>query len=255
MLQYAPVSNHLIGTIGVLRRRFLEHWHQQGFLHAAGYMTWLFCAVLLTPWYRLTRSRRTFRFRGKDLRYCIHWYNTTFDNERAIEISLALHAMQLAAGGRVLEIGNVLAHYIPQHHDVLDKYERGGGVIHEDAASFTPAHPYDLIISLSTLEHVGFDEEPQEPLKIVQAVRNLRRCLAPGGKLLATIPVGYNPHITPLLREGSLFDAQHYFARVSASNIFKEVSKDEALSRQFNTPYSFGNGIVIGLVGPWPEQW
>lgn len=255
VLQCALVSHHLIGTIGVLKRRFVEHWHAHGFLRATGYMMNLGFSVLLTPWFKMSRGRRTFAFRGRNFPYFIHWYNATFDNERALEIPLALHAIRLAGAGKVLEIGNVLSHYTSFAHDILDKYECGKDVIHEDVVSFIPASRYDLIISLSTLEHVGFDEEPKEPAKIIRAVQNLRSCLAPGGRIVATIPVGYNPHITPLLRSGELFDAQHYFARVSATNVFREVSKEEALSKQFNTPFTFGNGIVIGLIGPWPEQW
>src|SRR2546430_9278756 len=52
--------------------------------------------------------------------------------------------------------------------------------------------PYDLIVSVSTLEHVGYDEDPREPDKAARAVRNLLGLLAPGGTMLATIPIGHN---------------------------------------------------------------
>jgi hypothetical protein len=38
---------------------------------------------------------------------------------------------------------------------VLDKYEQAPGVINEDVVSFSPPQKYDLIVSVSTLEHVG----------------------------------------------------------------------------------------------------
>lgn len=252
----------LISTFGVLRRRFDQRRREEGLFSALSYIIRLCFSVLLTPWYRIARGRKTFTFRGRKLRYFVHWYNTTFDNERAIEIPIALAAISLtlqqssgqAPRGRILEVGNVLSHYVPICHDVLDKYERGEHIIHEDVADFSPTHPYDLIISLSTLEHVGFEEEIQDRQKIFRAMQRLRSALAPDGRLLATIPVGFNPHLAPLLLSGELFDRQHYFVRTSASNRFEETSPQEALSRQFNYPYSFGNGIVIGLIGPWPEK-
>ncbi|MDD4628694.1 MAG: hypothetical protein PHE68_04870 [Candidatus Peribacteraceae bacterium] len=247
------MSESLTGTAGVLRRRFLQQWKERGLWHAVGYMGWLFSAVLLTPLYRLTRGRKTFTFQHHQLPYFIHWYNTTFDNERAVEVSLARYVLSLHAGKKILEVGNVLSHYLPVSHTVLDKYEKGSDVIHEDVASFRPKELYDLIISFSTLEHVGFDEEPKDPQKILRALQNLRSSLAPGGRILATIPVGCNPNLTPLLRNEELFDRQHYLVRVSASNQFVETTKEEALKHEFNRPYSFGNAVVVGLIGSWPE--
>ena len=43
-------------------------------------------------------------------------------------------------------------------HDVLDKYEKGNNVINDDVVSFSTEVKYDLIVSVSTLEHVGWDE-------------------------------------------------------------------------------------------------
>jgi len=184
----------------------------------------------------------------------VHWYNTTFDNERAIEIPIASAALALMPGGRVLEVGNVLSHYIPAHHTILDKYEKGTDILHQDVADFVAPHAYDLILSLSTLEHVGFEEEIQDQQKIFRAMERLRASLAPSGRLLATIPVGFNPYLTPILRSGELFDRQQYFVRTSQSNQFEETSCEDALSRKFNDPYPFGNALVVGLIGPWPEK-
>jgi hypothetical protein len=243
----------LIGTVDVLRRRFLQQKRERGLWRAIGYMTWLFAAVAATPLYRLTRGRRTFSFRGRRFPYFIHWYNTTFDNERAVEVSLARFLLSHHPGQRILEVGNVLSHYLPVSHSILDKYEKGNGIIHEDVVSYRPQQPYDLILSFSTLEHVGFDEVPRDPEKIVRTLANLRRCLAPGGRLFATIPVDYNPGLTPLLRAETLFDRQYYLRRVSAGNRFEECTKEEALRHRFNHPYSFGNALVIGLIGEFPE--
>lgn len=247
------MSDGLIGTLDVLRRRFQQQKAQRGFFAACLFMIRLVCAVLLTPWYRWSRRNRTFTFHGKKLRYCNHWYNTTFDNERALEIPIALDAIASAPKGRILEIGNVLSHYASIRHVVLDKFEKGADIIHEDVATFRADTPFDLIISLSTLEHVGYDETPRDPEKILRTMANLRSLLAPGGRLLATIPIGYNPLLSPLIARGALFDEQFAFIRVSADNRFEETTIEEALKRKFNDPYSFGNAVIVGRIGPWKD--
>lgn len=70
----------------------------------------------------------------------------------------------------MLEVGNVLSHYFPIHHDIVDKYEVCPGVINQDIADFLPQEKYDLILSISTVEHVGWDEQPQEPTKLLQVI-------------------------------------------------------------------------------------
>ena len=40
-----------------------------------------------------------------------------------------------------------------------------GRVINEDITYFQPNHKYDLIVSISTFEHIGFDEDPRDTVK------------------------------------------------------------------------------------------
>jgi hypothetical protein len=61
---------------------------------------------------------------------------------------------------------------------VADKYEVSPGVINKDIVEFVPPQKYDLIVSISTLEHVGWNEQPREPTKLLRAIEHLRdRCL------------------------------------------------------------------------------
>ncbi len=85
---------------------------------------------------------------------------------------------------------------------IVDKYEKAIGVINEDICNFKPSKKYDLIISISTLEHVGFDEKPRDPCKVLRAIENLKSLLAVGGKLVAILPVGYNPYLDELIKSG-----------------------------------------------------
>ncbi|MEK6586221.1 MAG: hypothetical protein AABZ24_07730, partial [Nitrospirota bacterium] len=124
----------------------------------------------------LTRSVRakTFQFDGREYEYLYHPYNRTWKNERGVEIPIFRELLLKYEGKRVLEVGNVLSHYFPIRHEVIDKYEVSSGVINQDIVEFVPQDKYDLIISISTLEHVGWDEQPQKPGKLLQAIDHLR---------------------------------------------------------------------------------
>ena len=53
-------------------------------------------------------------------------------DERAVEVPVAQALVDRHAPDRVLEIGNVLSHYRPQQHVVVDKYEQAAGVLNRD---------------------------------------------------------------------------------------------------------------------------
>ena len=55
--------------------------------------------------------------------------------------------------------------YYKFEHDIVDKYEKKKGIINQDIVDYKPDKKYDLIISISTLEHVGWDETPRENYK------------------------------------------------------------------------------------------
>ena len=44
-----------------------------------------------------------------------------------------------------------------------------------------PTKLYDLIISISTLEHIGWDEAPRDDTKILRALDNLMSLLSENG--------------------------------------------------------------------------
>jgi len=134
----------------------------------------------------------SFVFRNNTYDYI---YHITRRNERIVEAPIALSELARHQGQEILEVGNVLHHYIKVNHDVLDKYEKRKCVINEDIVDFRPNKRYGLIISVSTIEHVGWDEDPREPRKALRAIDNLMNLLAPSGDLVMTIPVGLNPEL------------------------------------------------------------
>ena len=100
----------------------------------------------------------------------------------------------------------MLSNYVHFQHDIVDKYEKAEGVINQDVVDFQPAEnendKYDLIVSISTIEHVGWDETPRDPKKIPRALENLTtKCLAPRGEIVVTLPLGYNTYLDKLLKE------------------------------------------------------
>jgi hypothetical protein len=138
---------------------------------------------------------------GAELDGFDHPYNTTILNERAVEIS-AVTAWTAGNTGAGLEVGNVLGHYGITGHRVVDKYEVAAGVDNLDVLEITGT--YDWIVSISTLEHAGYDENPRDADKSVTAVEHLRSLLAPGGRMWISVPLGHNPTLDEYVMAGAL---------------------------------------------------
>src|SRR3989344_2625515 len=113
-------------------------------------------------YYRYFLSGRTFPYRGRQWRYFFHPYNRTYSNERCVEIAIACSIITQEANKRILEVGNVLSHYAKCDWDILDKFETGDRIINQDAADWQPQGKYDLIISISTLEHIGWGDDVRD---------------------------------------------------------------------------------------------
>lgn len=151
---------------------------------------------------RRRRKPQTFVVDGVEHNQLLHLHNRTWRNERAVEIPLAIAFLDRQPG-LVLELGNVLANYGRRGHRVVDKYEERPGVINVDMVEYRPVERFDAIVSVSTLEHVGWDEEPRDPAKIPQAIKHLRRLLSPTGRLFVTCPISHNPYLDALIAEGT----------------------------------------------------
>lgn len=220
--------------------RLVFYWHL--WLHGVG------------PWvHRLPGLPRTFRFMGEEYRYFRHPYNLAWNNERTIEVPLGLRMLEEHRGKRVLEVGNVLSHYAPARHDILDKYEVAPGVINEDAADFQPKQPYEVILSISTLEHVGWDEPQRDPAKLPRAIAHLRdHVLAPGGLLWVTMPLGWNPHADKLCFAAEPFTDRRYLLRVSQLNRWREATAEEVRGAVYDAPYTNANAVFVGALRRGP---
>jgi hypothetical protein len=193
--------------------------------------------------YKLLGSHRTFVFEGRNLKYFYHRYNNAASSERTIEIPIVRQFLR--PGQNVLEVGNVLNHYSAFAHDVVDKYEMAEGVSNCDIVEYTTSKPYDLIISISTIEHVGWDEPRKEADKPIRAINRMKSFMAQNGTMIVTVPGGYNPHLDEFLESGSLECRRHHrYQRVSWFNDWREVEGFSPGVR-YRHPYPFANSLHV----------
>ena len=216
-----------------LADRVREARRSQGAAHVAtalgGYGAGLLAGL---PW-TMRGQRGRFVLGGEEYPYLFHRYKATWLTERAVEVPVVQRLVDREPG-RVLEVGNVLSHYRPQEHTVVDKYERGPGILNRDVLDLAGLGSFDLVVAISTLEHVGWDEEPRRPGAAIEALAALRAMLAPGGRLVLTHPVGYNPHLDDALRAGTVPVARATALRRARRTRWVEVSPDEAWRAKYD---------------------
>ena len=189
---------------------------------------------------------RTFGYDGAEIPYLRHAYNYTWLNERAVEVPLAAAVLAEAGDRRVLEVGNVLAHYLPVSHPVVDKYEQAPGVHNVDVVDIDLPGPFDLVLAISTLEHVGFDEEVRDPGKPARGIAHLASLLAPGGRLWCTFPVGYNPALDEGLRTGGLgFTRLTALRRTGRDNRWEQVPVDDVWGTGYDWLLYTAQAVVV----------
>ena len=200
------------------------------------------------PW-TLAGSRGRFEFQGRSYPYLYHRYKRTWVTERTVEVPVMRELVRRHEGERVLEVGNVLSHYGPHAHAIVDKYEQAPGVLNRDVMELDELGPFDLIVAISTLEHVGWDEHPREPDKALAAVQALRAKLAPGGRLALTVPVGYNPSLDAALCAGEVpLTATGALSRVGAGTRWREVAPAEVQSASYDFLLYRANGVLFAFI-------
>lgn len=180
---------------------------------------------------------------GERLPLFCHLYNMTWLNERGAELAVVRRFLSepesdWASEVEALEVGNVLGHYGMRPFDatIVDRYEWAEGVKNLDV--FDIDGEYGCIVSVSTLEHVRWDEpEPREQGGAAAALDHLVGLLAPGGRALITVPTGHNPALDQHLATGAGADR------------WCTLVRDMQSWRQ--TPYP--EFRPYGLTQPWAE--
>jgi hypothetical protein len=193
------------------------------------------------------KSGSEFVAEGKRCKYFFNMYNSTWRYERAVEIPIIMGF--IGENTNVLEIGNVLSHYCDFRHDIVDKYEKYPGVVNEDITEYRTNQRYDLIASISTFEHIGYDEEQKDENKILKALECAKNLLKPGGKVIVTLPVCYNKPMDKMLFDGRIkFDRTICLSRSGYCEWEQVGGFDEIRNAKFNEPYPQANALVVGII-------
>lgn len=171
--------------------------------------------------YKIIRPKE-FEFQNEKLLYENSFYNTSFINERSVEIPIIKSLIEEVINNNrilnTLEIGNVLSYYnTTLTRDIVDKYEIAQNVINEDIEFYSPKKKYDLIISISTLEHVGNDEpEEKDPEKINRVLNHIKNnLLTENGTLIITLPINQNHSTDNFIYTNNLFEKYNILERNS----------------------------------------
>lgn len=215
-----------------------------------------------------------FTWDQRPLPYNVHPYNNW--SERAVEIPLAVDFLQrYGMGKQILEVGNVLSYYGPLPIqcpgiggvEIIDKFEQQPGVKNIDLLDVS--HPYDVIVSISTVEHIGQDAygestqgDLEAPLKAISKIYDL---LKPGGKAFLTVPFGRLTYLGWLIQFGSGYlermtkcygipeeCIQTWFFKKIDTEIkesaprqhWVQCMENELKDTYFGSPFAFANGIA-----------
>lgn len=183
------------------------------------------------------------------LKYC-SYLKVPFIGERVIEIPLGVYFVSKCTNpsvDTVLEVGNVLSHYYDYEHVTVDKYEHEKNVMNIDIVDYNPNIKYSRILSISTIEHIGFDEEIKEYGKAQKAITKLLGLLKEDGKLLITVPIGVNPEIDEIVKTNKYGFQEYFMKRISWFNTWVETTTEDAFNYKYGKKYPAANSLAILL--------
>lgn len=201
---------------------------------------------LQAPWRRWQSADRYFSIFDKKRPYAIYSYNATWRNERAVEIAISQDFLAEMKGKKILEVGNVTSYYQPIQHQVLDKYEKHPDVLNVDFIDYHPPVLFDAFISISTFEHIGWDEEPKDPHKVKAAFSHLKNLVRFPENVLITFPLGYQPVLDEMAREGSLPFQQSACLVRKSFWAWEEATPAEGTKYLYGSRFPGANALYIG---------
>jgi len=231
-----------------LSRRFFTLWNERGLGRTVIQLADKLSVYAFYPYKRATYARESFQYNGQAFHYAAFPYTATWRNERCVEIPILLDFLKKHRGKRVLELGNVSRYFGNYSHDVVDKYEKHRDARNVDIVDFVPEQAYDAIVSISTLEHIGFDEAIKDPDKPIRALEALGRMVKNSNNVLIGFPIGYNRHLDQALIENRLpFKRMLYMRRVDEANHWVETTQAEALANPYGARYLGANALAFGI--------
>ena len=106
---------------------------------------------------------------------------------------------------------------------------------------------FELILSISTFEHIGFDDDASVSSgeKILAAVRHCQGLLTESGRLVLTVPLGYNPDLDRLIVSGTLGVARQSFLVRRGFSRWEECDLQTALAHPYRHRFPYANSLGI----------
>lgn len=214
-------------------------------------------------------KKEFFYFNNNRLEYFDHSYNNRRLTEREIEIPIIGFYFKKTGIRKILEIGNVTNHYYTYFQDliddkvVVDRYEKGFGVISQDVRDFKSDMKFDLIVSISTFEHMDSDRnrnkdyekgkselETYAASNILYVVKNL---LKKNGCFIITAPISYAEEWDQTVFELNILNSDFLEVKSVDTYFFKKISQiewiqtnlKEAKKAKLNTPFRGVNLLSV----------
>ncbi len=197
-------------------------------------------------YYRKAKHEKTFLLNGERIPYV--FTGESYRGPRCIEYPIGLKYLEMFRGKKVLEVGNTMRMHFNMKHDTIDKYDSRKGAMPIDLFDYDQKRKYDLILSISTLEHVGWDEHPRVHGLFIPAIRKLKSHLKKGGLLVFTIPLGYNKDIDKLFENRKLNFERYYLKKANSLNEWVQNSEKEALRTPYGGPGIWLDMILLGII-------
>lgn len=180
------------------------------------------------------------------------WLQAGPDYSRAVEYPLAADLLRARPGERLLDVGAGRRAEFAQHAaaaglvvTAIDLRDDLGVECPASAGiTFTRADAKDLpfedgsfdhIVAISTLEHIEHEEQ--------QAVAELARVLAPGGRLVISVP--FNP-----LRSGEVHKPEGVYGRVGPRVFFEHLYDEDRLQQSIIAPTGLELAGRVNLAEP-----
>jgi len=86
-------------------------------------------------------------------------------------------------------------------------------------------------------------------VKILHAIAASRKLLAENGRLVLTLPIGYNPSLDRLISGGTLKSIRSFFICRIGPLKWETTTMEKALACRYGSPFPYANAIMIAEFG------
>jgi hypothetical protein len=112
-------------------------------------------------------------------------------------------------------------------------------------------------VSISTFEHIGFDETKRYGVNktkieneenLIQAIEKTKTLLTGDGVFVMTVPLGFNSFLDEKIEKNLLGLSEMLFLkRITKDNKWIQADYDEVKNIKYGVPFICANGLMIGI--------